>query len=237
MDDVVTQAEQLRIQLRFQADPVRAVKLKSYLKSPLEFYGISVAELRLLARDYKKGSPDPGKEHLNELARSLWDTEYHEERTLAIILLEIFPRYLDAGNMPMLESMLVQCSTWDHVDALSTMVVGRIIEKDAGVLDYLRRWSRSESFWMRRAALIAQLRLLRRGDGDVELFLEFAREMIEEKEFFIRKAIGWVLRELSKAKPDIVYEFLLSVKDSASGLTLREGSRRLPANLRAEVMR
>ena len=84
---------------------------------------------------------------------------------------------------------------------------------------------------MRRTALLAQLRALRHGGGDFALFAEIAAPMLEEREFFIRKAIGWVLREVSKKRPELVRDFLAEHGARASGLTRREASKYLPAGM------
>lgn len=112
-----------------------------------------------------------------------------------------------------------------------------MLEKDKRAFAYLKRWSKSDNFWMRRASLISQILLFRKGKGNASPFFGFAEDMIEEKGFFIRKAIGWTLRELSKTDPDTVFEFLLKVKDRASGLTLREGSKRLPEKTRKVILK
>ena len=77
---------------------------------------------------------------------------------------------------------------------------------------------------------------LRSEDGDFELFVGFADGMLDEKEFFIRKSIGWVLREASKARPELVYDYLLNRIKRVSGLTLREGSKRLPERQRERLL-
>ena len=77
---------------------------------------------------------------------------------------------------------------------------------------------------------------LRSEDGDFELFAGFADGMLDEKEFFIRKSIGWVLREASKARPELVYDYLLNRIKRVSGLTLREGSKRLPKRQRERLL-
>jgi 3-methyladenine DNA glycosylase AlkD len=91
----------------------------------------------------------------------------------------------------------------------------------------LPRWSRDEDLWVRRSSLLAHLLPMRRGDGDLDAFLELALPLAAEKEFFIRKAIGWVLREASKKRPDEVYRILLAHRDELSGLSLREAAKRL----------
>jgi 3-methyladenine DNA glycosylase AlkD len=236
VDDFQDNLELLRNRLEAEADAVRADKLKSYLKSPLDFYGVTVAAMRPVARDFRKANPEPGYNELHSLCGLLWSSRYHEERTLAVILLEYYPGYLDMRAMPRLDDMLGDCVTWDHVDGIATFLVGKVLEKDQGALEYLERWSHSDNFWFRRAALIAQIRQFRKGKGDAGLFFRFAEAMIEESEFFVRKAIGWALRELSKAEPDAVYDFLLTVKDRAAPLTLKEGARRLPEKQKAVIL-
>ncbi len=160
----------------------------------------------------------------------------HQEKTLAIKIIELYPEHLDIRAMPMLEKMLGECTGWDHADEIANHLVCEVIGKDKKAYSYLKKWSGSDNFWMRRAALISQILLFREGKGDKELFFRFAESMIEEKEFFIRKAIGWTLREMSKADPEAVYGFLMQVKGRASGLTLREGAKRLPEGMRKKVL-
>ena len=93
------------------------------------------------------------------------------------------------------------------------------------LLPHLRRWARDRDFWVRRTALLAQLDALRRGGGDFDLFAEIAAPMLGEKEFFIRKALGWVLREVSKKRPALSHAFLRRHLGALSGLTLREGAK------------
>ena len=138
--------------------------------------------------------------------------------------------------MPILEEMLMQSPTWDLVDDISIHLVGTVLAKDRKASRFLKKWSGSENFWMRRASLISPILLFRRGLGDTALFYSFAQRLLPEKEFFIRKAIGWGIREISKARPDEVFEFLMKIKTKASGLTLREGAKRLPAEMKTRVL-
>jgi 3-methyladenine DNA glycosylase AlkD len=100
-------------------------------------------------------------------------------------------------------------------------VVGGI-DAMAGIGPTLERWGRDPDFWIRRSALLAHLQGLRSGDGEIGRFLRLAEGMLGEKEFFIRKAIGWCLRELGKRRPDAVVEWLAPRTDRASGVTMRE---------------
>ncbi len=89
--------------------------------------------------------------------------------------------------MAVLEKMLMQSTGWDMVDDISIHLVGTVLEKDKRAYQYLKKLSRSENFWMRRASLISQILLFRNGKGERKLFFDFAEKMIGEKEFFIRK--------------------------------------------------
>ncbi|MCW8985101.1 MAG: DNA alkylation repair protein, partial [Thermoanaerobaculales bacterium] len=101
----------------------------------------------------------------------------------------------------------------------------------------LERWSRDGDFWVRRASMLAQLPALRAGGGDFDLFASFASRMVGEREFFIRKAIGWVLRDVSKKRPELAYGFLSEHVNEISGLTLREGSKYLPEEQQESLRR
>ena len=97
-------------------------------------------------------------------------------------------------------------------------------------------WARDESFWVRRTALLAQHDTLKAGAGDFALFARLADGMLEEREFFIRKSIGWVLRETGKPQPDTVFAWLLPRAARASDVTVREAVKYLSSAQRAAVL-
>jgi 3-methyladenine DNA glycosylase AlkD len=99
----------------------------------------------------------------------------------------------------------------------------------------LDRWAGDDDFWIRRSSLLAHLLALRGGEGDFERFAGYADGMLAEKEFFIRKAIGWVLRDTARKRPDLVYEWILPRAARASGVTIREVVKRLSAEQAAEI--
>lgn len=236
IEDIEAQLSSVRKILKENSDPERAINEKKYLKSPYKFWGISVPFTERMAKEFKRSNKDAEREYILESANRLWNSEYHDEKRLGLKILQHYPEYLDLSVMPILEEMLMQSTGWDLVDDISIHLVGCVLEKSKRAFDFLKKWSRSDNFWMRRASLISQILLLRKGKGDKLLFLSFAGKMIEEKEFFIRKAIGWGLRELSKADSRSVFDFLMKIKDRASGLTLREGSKRLPEKQKALIL-
>ncbi|HEB01867.1 MAG TPA: DNA alkylation repair protein [Nitrospirae bacterium] len=225
-----------RKSLRAAHDPERARQEKRYLKSPFKFFGVKVPQLRLFAKNFKRANPGISREQVFDLASALWESEYHQEKSLAIMVLEQYPQYLDSEAIPSIEHMIGGCNGWDHADWISINLMGRILEKDPVAIRHLVRWSGAWSLWQRRASMTAQIRLFRTGGGDRDLFFKIARGMVREKEFFIRKAIGWVVREISKANPDAARDFLIVIREKASGLTIREGAKRLPAQMKEEVL-
>ncbi|MBI5739768.1 MAG: DNA alkylation repair protein [Nitrospirae bacterium] len=229
------QIDSLRRELKKNADPERAVQEKRYLKSPYKFFGTSLPLADRIAKEFRKTHDDASRDCILGLAQKLWASKYHDEKRLGLRLLQFYPEYLDLSVMPVLEGMLSQSPTWDLVDDISIHLVSEVLEKDKKAFSYLKKWSRSDNFWMRRASLISQILLFRQNKGDKKLFFEFAERMITEKEFFIRKAIGWGLREMSKTDPEGAFRFLIKVRDRASGLTLREGAKRLPEDKKARV--
>ena len=114
--------------------------------------------------------------------------------------------------------------------------MGRLVERFSELGAVLDRWAVDEDFWIRRASLLALLVPLRRGAGDFDRFSRYADAMLDEREFFIRKAIGWVLRDTARKRPDLVYQWLLPRAARASGVTIREAVKPLSEAQRAEVL-
>jgi 3-methyladenine DNA glycosylase AlkD len=105
------------------------------------------------------------------------------------------------SDIELIERLLRQSRTWALVDGLAASVVGNLVERYPELSETLNRWSIDDDFWIRRSALLALLLPLREGQGDFERFGRYADAMLEEREFFIRKAIGWVLRETPGSVP------------------------------------
>ena len=122
------------------------------------------------------------------------------------------------------------------MDPLSIYLAGGLVERFPGLTSTLDRWSMDGDFWVRRSAMLALLIPLRQGEGDFGRFGRYADGMLEEKEFFIRKAIGWVLREVSKKRPELVFDWIAPRTHRASGVTMREAVKYLPGEWRDALM-
>jgi len=215
-------------ELRAVARPERAAQERRYLKSELEFLGASVREIRRVVQAFTKGAAPLTHDRLTALVEALWAQPVHERRMAAVVLLELHPKLLGPGDLPLIERLLRESLTWALVDGLATDVIGGILAgSPATVTKVLDRWATDPDFWLRRSSLLAELRPLRSG-AETAPFLRRADAMLEEREFFIRKAIGWVLREVGKRRPDQVAAWLTPRTHRASGVTMREAVRYLP---------
>lgn len=227
--------EELTALLRTQANPVRAVSERAYLKSKLDFLGVSVPLIRATTRAWAKAHP-LDHDALIELVTSLWATSLHDLHATAIELLIRHKRLLVADDIALIEQMLRHSLTWAYVDTLSTDVTADLVVRYPELNATLDRWSTDGDFWIRRASMLSLLPPMRRGGGDFERFARYADTMLEEREFFIRKAIGWILRDTSKQRPALVAEWLLSRAPRASGVTVREAVRYLDASAHEAIM-
>jgi 3-methyladenine DNA glycosylase AlkD len=214
--------------LKKQAKPERAEFEKKYLKSNLRFLGANVPATRNEYVRFFRANKSIDKRSLDLLCDVLWQTDCHELRSIAIGLMERFRANVGPRDLPRLRRMIIESAGWAHVDTIAVHIVGSIYVSDPKVQATLRQWSTHKDFWVRRASMLALLNPTRLGDRMAfELFSQFAIPMLSEKEFFIRKAIGWVLREVSKKQPAWVIEFFEGHAAQASGLTFREGSKYL----------
>lgn len=224
--------------LRDAATNDRAVHEKAYLRSELVHYGTRVPDVRAAVRRLLRSTPDLDHDRLNDLVHQLWDTPadrpVHERRLAAALLLAARPDLMRLADAELWERLIRQSRTWALVDVLAGDAIGPALDRLGGsgpgradetsdpIAGLLDRWAGDADFWLRRSALLVHRRPLVVGGGDWDRFTRYADAMLDEREFFIRKAIGWVLRDTSRRRPDLVYAWILPRADRASGVTLRE---------------
>ena len=231
-----TVINQVTAELKSKAKLERALFEKGYLKSDLEFLGATVPAVRKCAKKFAKENQDLSRKELLALVGEMWATGIHEVRSVAVALLDHFSSLLRSSDLSMIRNRIVDAAGWAHVDWLAVNVSGSIVLDHPACIDRLDDWAVDKSFWVRRAAMLSLLLPLRAGDlSEWPRFVRYAEPMLEEKEFFIRKSIGWVLRETSKRNPAPVAEFLLRNLDYCSGLTLREGAKYLEPSVRLKL--
>jgi 3-methyladenine DNA glycosylase AlkD len=208
----------------------RATQEKRYLKSDMEHFGVVVPVMRRLVKPFGKRIAD--RAELIATVDVLWARGVYELRFAATLLLAQRVDLLTPRDLPWLQKLVREAKTWALVDNLAPFVVGKLATTE------LDRWASHDDFWVRRAALLALLLPLRAGRADPEIwdrFTRYADGMLEEREFFIRKAIGWILREASRKTPDRVHAWLLPRAHRAAALTVREATKYLTAKQRAAI--
>lgn len=208
--------------LRAHADPVRARGARAYLKSDWEFIGVATPVFRRALKAELAAIAPLNRAALLSAVSALWANDVFELRAAAVELLDMHGALLLPVDLSLVERLIRESHTWALVDTLSARVAGSLVERHPTLARKLDRWARDPDFWVRRAAILSLLVPLRRGGGDFDRFGRYADAMLDEREFFIRKAIGWVLREVSKKRPALVADWLAPRIDRASGVTRRE---------------
>jgi 3-methyladenine DNA glycosylase AlkD len=201
--------DRIRRELRASGDPERAASTAAYLKvaenGGLPLLGVRRPEVRRITRAAATGHPATA-ESLTDVARSLWDTaEYREERYAAQDLLGL--RWA-RGRLDLLDlhrHMAVTGAWWDHVDEVAHRIADLLDTHPEEMAEVLRTWRSDDSMWLRRLAVIGQLG--RRDRVDLELLADVIEPNLADPEFFVRKAIGWALREVARWDPDWVRAF------------------------------
>ena len=223
-----------RDRFRLLGDEGRAAGEQAYMKTELRFHGVTAVQLRAVCAEFCKANALDARS-LRAIVDALFAMDWFDLRSMGIALLERKCALLVPGDATWLIRLVRASACWAHVDYLATSVIDPLVAAHPSLLGRLRTWVKDRDFWVRRTALLAQLRALRHGGGDFRLFAEIAAPMLDEREFFIRKAVGWVLREVSKKRPALVRDFFLEHGARASGLTFREGTKYLPAAMKRDV--
>jgi 3-methyladenine DNA glycosylase AlkD len=203
--------------------------MQAYMKSAMPYHGISAPQLRQTLRAVYAQYPLPSFEAWQVAVLDLWrNARYREERYAAIGLAGHRPyrdyRGLDA--LPLYEEMISSGAWWDYVDSLATRDLGELLRKHPKEMGrILRQWARSDDLWKRRSAILAQLGFKR--DTDLALLYDCILPSVGSPEFFLRKAIGWALRQYARTDPKEVIRFVRHHEAKLSPLSKREALKRL----------
>ena len=229
----------LRSSLRAAGFGERAEGERDYLKSTLEHYGVPVPVVRRQVRRTVRAHRDLDVDQVIELARILWEPSVHESRLAAALVLETCVERLRPSDVTVIEEFLRQAGTWALVDPLAAGVASRLLQLHPGLTSTYRQWAADEHQWVRRSGVLAFLGVLRHEetfDEYFRVFSEIVDPLLTDNRFFVRKAIGWVLREASKKHPDEVYAWIAPRAGRTSGVTMRETVRYLRAERRTELL-
>ena len=212
-------------ELRAVADPNKAPQQQAYMKSEMPYLGVVMPVQRKIARAVFKAHPLPDPASWRHVVLEIWrNAKFREERYSAMELAgsSAYHQWLTMDAMPMLDELIVTGAWWDYVDTIAINLVGHILAANHSQLTpEMTRWARDDDLWRRRTSILAQLKFKARTD---EALLFYAIESsMDSSEFFLRKAIGWALREYSKTHPTVVARYIGKHDQQLSPLSKREG--------------
>jgi 3-methyladenine DNA glycosylase AlkD len=214
----------VRAELRRNADPVKAAAMQRYMKSAMRYHGVATPELRAICRRVFADHPLESGEAWRDAVLALWrDARRREERYAAIELLgwRAYAPHRTLDTLPVLEEMIVDGAWWDYVDALATHRLRELLERHPQpIARAMRAWSRDANLWKRRSAILCQVG--RKGDTDLDLLFDCIEPNLAHEDFFIRKAIGWALRDYAWHDLDTVERWVAANESRLSGLSRRE---------------
>ncbi len=223
--------EAIRAALAVAGDPERAVAQQAYMKSAMPYRGLTAPQLRTLLRPLL-AHPDlhladrPAFEHA---VRDLWDGATHREERYAATALtghRAYRRWQDPALVPLYRHLVVTGAWWDHVDELASQRIGPILlAHSAAMTPVVSGWATDEDLWLRRTAILSQLTFKERTDTD--LLRTAIEPNLADTSFWIRKAIGWSLRQHARTDPDWVREAVAQWGGRLSGLSRREALKHL----------
>jgi 3-methyladenine DNA glycosylase AlkD len=222
--------EAVRRELAAAADPARAPGMQAYMKSAMPYHGVRAPALRRTCRRLFAEHPLGSAAAWRATVLVLWREAGHREERYAAVELAGDRRYrahrtaMDA--LPLLEELIVTGAWWDLVDNVATHLVADLLAAHPQPMAArLRAWSRSEDRWLRRAAIICQVNA--KAATDLRLLYDCIEPNLADRDFFIRKAIGWALRAYAWTDPDEVARYVHANRARLSPLSRREALKNL----------
>ena len=214
--------EWLRAQMAAAANPAKAAGMQAYMKSTMPYHGVNLPAVRSISRKAFDGSAMSCAEWQATILELWRGARYREERYAALFLLGLkrHRACLTPKQMPMLEELIVTGAWWDYVDSVAGLV-GDLLRRYPGqVRAMMRDWSTDTDKWKRRVSITCQLGFKR--DTDLDLLYANIEPNLADRDFFIRKAIGWALRQYAWTDPQEIARYVRDHEARLSGLSRRE---------------
>jgi 3-methyladenine DNA glycosylase AlkD len=214
----------LRVALAETADPTRAPAMQAYMKSTMPYHGVPAPALRALCKRVFADVQLPSTEAWRQEVLTIWrGAAFREERYAAIELtgLRLAAPFQTLDALPMYEEMIVSGAWWDYVDGIASRRIGPLLRRYPEQMKALMlEWSRSDDLWKRRTSIICRLGF--RSETDLDLLYACIEPSLSSKEFFLRKGIGWALRQYAWTDPAEVVRYVAAHADQLRPLSKRE---------------
>lgn len=216
--------DQLTIKLEKHRNSDNAAQMEKYMKNHFAFFGIKTPLRREITKEFFQESHILQQDFQEEFILALWERKEREYQNIGLDYLEKSLRKIGKEHVPLMEKLIRTKSWWDTVDMLAQKVVGKIAMNNPEVIkETIEPWAFSNHLWLRRSAILFQLKY--KDKTDEAILSRYINQNATSNEFFIKKAIGWALREYSKTNPEFVKTFI--EKNNLQKLSIREGSKYL----------
>ncbi|GGS97538.1 DNA alkylation repair protein [Streptomyces chromofuscus] len=207
------------------ADPERAAPMRAYMKDVAPFLGLTTPLRRALSRTVVAGTPRPDETACAAVALRCWRLPEREYHYFAVDYLRRHVGRCSSAFLPVARQLVTTVPWWDTVDPVAAHVVGPLVAADPALKAEMDAWIVDDDLWLVRTALLHQLRYQER--TDTERLFAYCLRQSGHPDFFVRKAIGWCLREYAKTDPDAVRGFLARERGRFAPLSVREALRNI----------
>ncbi len=195
--------EIIRKKLKENIKPEKIPFLKKILATPFEILGVMVPDSRKIAKDYKNLEIYD----MYNLFDKLWNSNIHEEKSLAIHILQQYKKNFNLETWKFLKQRIDKAKTWDHIDLLATDVFAEILLNNFFLMTEIKEMANSKNPWERRLAIESTYKMIKK--NKIELTLRLAEKLVYDKNIYVQKGAGWMLREAGKKDRMNVREFIL----------------------------
>jgi 3-methyladenine DNA glycosylase AlkD len=201
------------------ANPERAIKMRAYMKDQFDYLGLPSPLRKDLAKQFYSEYGYPTAEQLESVVIACWRFPQREYKYFALELMVRMRKKVGHDAIHLYEELITDGSWWDTIDGIAPSLVGyHFLQYPEERITYINKWIESDNIWLQRSCILFQLKY--KLDTDTRLLSSIILKLKDSKEFFIRKAIGWILREYSKTDPGFVVRFIQT--NELSGLSHRE---------------
>ena len=214
----------LRTEFKNNANPKIALEQKAYMRNQFEYYGIKAPDRREIQKAFFLKEHLPTKMEIEPLLKVLWLLPQRDYQYFSQELFHKYVRQFDIEDIDLIEFMIKHKSWWDTIDFIATKLLGEYFKMYPAQRNIIvGKWLVSNNIWLQRSCLLFQLKY--KNDLDTVFLSDVIKSLLGSNEFFINKAIGWVLREYSKTNRGWVVDFVATTK--LNPLSRREALRLL----------
>jgi 3-methyladenine DNA glycosylase AlkD len=206
-------------------NPERAGPAAAYMRNQFPFLGLAAPVQGTLNRSITAGLPAPTEDDLRAVALACWELSEREYQYFACGWLRSHVRVPGPGYLATSRELIITKSWWDTVDSLATRFVGGLVRRHPELTGEMDAWSADQNVWLVRTAILHQLHY--GADTDTERLFAYCTRQAGHPDFFVRKAIGWALRQYARTDPEAVRRYLADNTGRLSGLSVREAAKHL----------